>query len=385
MPDIFGRTAQDYQIVRALQEAELWDRYQQDGAVRRPASTPTHDFNALQSGVPSAFERATEDAQAVGYLTNNMLAIQTMVDEVLYAAYRLPDFVHINTDIPEGARSYGVRVRDRRGRAQRISGPGFEAPSATRSEALKTVNIHWYGLDAEWSIDELRGAMMSGVPLDTESVEAAVTGTLETMEAVALTGGDYDEHPGLLNQPISGTDAVTRTVQDANATFADLTSVQIRNLINGRISNIIEITKEALGRTVTMGMTVYLPGPQYDLLTTRYIGDNAERTLMRSIIEDNPWTHFTNGSPLMIERVLELSGRGTNLGQGGTVGAGAAVAADRMVVALKHTRVAEIGVSIAPRVLRIMDRGRVVCAQVEAKFSPLFPKRPNTIHYVDAI
>ena len=41
---------------------------------------------------------------------------------------------------------------------------------------------------------------------------------------------------------------------------------------------------------------------------------------------------------------------------------------DRMVTTLKHPRVAEIGVSISPRVLRIMDKGRVVCAQVEVKF-----------------
>ena len=143
--------------------------------------------------------------------------------------------------------------------------------------------------------------------------------------------------------------------------------MQIRDLINGRLSNVIEISKEALGRNISTGMTVYLPGMQYDLLTTRYIGDNAERTLMKFIMEDNPWTHFTNGSPLMIERVLELAD------------AGAAVGDDRMVIGLKHERVGEMGVSIPPRVLRIMDKGRVVCAQIEAKFSPFWAKRPDTI------
>ena len=371
MPDIFGKNPGDYTFVQALQEAGTWDRYQEERAERRPSASPKHEFNALGSGAPVEFQRASEDQQAVGYLTNNLLAIQTMTDEIMYTAYRLPSFVHINTGIPEGARSYAVRVRDRVGQATRISAPGFEAPSATASEALVDQPIHWYGLDAEWSIDELRGAMMAGTPLDTESVEAAVMGTMETMEAVALTGGGYTEQ-GLLNLPITGTDAVTRTAQGSNETFAEITAVEIRDLINGRVSNVIEVSKETLGRNISMGMTVYLPGEQYDLLTTRYIGDNAERTLMASIMADNPWTHFTGGSPLMIERVLELAGQGS-----GTT--------DRMIVALKHSRVAEIGVSISPRVLRIMDKGRVVCAQVEAKFSPLFVKRPNTIHYVDLI
>ena len=105
-------------------------------------------------------------------------------------------------------------------------------------------------------------------------------------------------------------------------------------------------------------MTVYLPGEQYDLLTTRYIGDNAERTLMRSIMEDNPWTHFTKGQPISIERVIELD---SALNPGST--------SDRMIVGLKHERVAEMGVSISPRVLRVMDKGRVITAQVESRSS----------------
>ena len=372
MPDIFGNMPEDYTYRQDLEEAGTLERYEQDLAANNPAAAPRHDFNALGAGlggVDSAYHRAAQDAQVYGYLTNNMLAIQSMVDEIMYTSYRLPRFVSINSSVPEGARQYGVRVRQRKGRAARISAPGFEAPSATLSEGLTTQDIHWYGLDAEWSIDELRAAMMNGIPLDTETVDDAVTGTLETMEAVALTGGGYAE-PGLLNLPVAD---VTRTTQGANMTFAELTSVAIRNLINGRISNVIEITAETLGRNISTGMTVYLPGVQYDLLTTRYIGDNAERTLMASIMADNPWTHFT-GNPIMIERVLELD---SARNPGSTT--------DRMIVALKHPRVAEIGISIPPRVIRIMDKGRVYCAQVEAKFSPLFVKRPNTIHYVDAI
>lgn len=377
MPDIFGNQPEDYTYRADLEEANLLERYDRSFAARHPGIAPRHDFNALGGGVdslPPVYQRAAQDAQAYGFLTNNMLAIQSMVDEVLYTAYRLPRFISINSGIPEGANEYGVRVRERRGRARRLSAPGFEAPSATVSEGLVTQRIHWYGLDAEWSIDELRSAMMNGIPLDTEVVENAVLGTLETMEAIGLTGGEYSE-PGLLNLPIAGDNAVTHNPRAGNGMdFATLTATAIRNLINGQLSAVIESSRETLGRNISTGMTVYLPGPQYDLLTTKYIGDNAERTVMRAIIEDNPWTHFTGGSPVMIERVLELSHE-HNPGS----------ATDRMIVALKHPRVAEMGVSIPPRVIRIMDKGRVYCAQIEAKFSPLFVKRPSTIHYSDNI
>ena len=375
MPDIFGREAHDYAHIRDMQAEGLWERHQQAHAELRPASLPQHDFTALASGVPAELQRATQDQQAVGFLTNNMLAIQSMADEVLYTAYRLPDFVSLNTMIEEGARSYGVRVRDRRGRADRISGPGYEAPSAIVSESLPTQTIEWYGLDAEWSIDELRGAMMAGTPLDTETIEAAVTGTMETMEAVGLTGGGYDGATGLLNHATASAASATQvqlSTQGSNMTFADIGSTEIRTLINGEISGIISGSMETLGRNISEGMTVYLPGEQYDLLTTLYIGDDARQTLMKSILADNPWTHFTKGKALMIERVLELAGIGGS-------------SSDRMVVGLKHPRVAEMGVSIQPRVLRVMDKGRVVCAQVEAKFSELFMKRTIGLRYTDAI
>ena len=218
MPDIFGRNPEDYPFVRALHENNQWERYQRANADRRPNGEPQHNFNALGAGSPQGMERAAEDAQALGFLTNNLLSIQTMIDNIMYTAYRLPAFVHINTSISEGASAYGVRVTNRVGRAARVSAPGYDAPSATVSQALVQYPMYYYGLDAEWSIDELRGAMMAGIPLDTESIEAAVTGNMETLEAVALTGGGYDGTTGLLNHPITGDNAVNQKA--AAGTFA---------------------------------------------------------------------------------------------------------------------------------------------------------------------
>ena len=375
MPDIFGREPDQYRFASQVREAGQWDAYQRQTQAWHPYAHPEHRFDGvLGAGVPKAYERATQNAQALGFITDNLLSLQTMVDEVLYTAYRLPRFVHINTNIPEGAGSYGVRVSDRVGKAARVTSPGQEAPTATVSRDLETQRLDLYGIDAEWSLDELRGAMYTGVPLDTESIDAAVMGAMETMESVGLTGGDYGDR-GLLNLDAAASpsdDQVHLKTQGDNATFSDLTAIEIRDVINTELTQVIEQSKETLGRNINTGMTIYLPGKQYDELAVRYIGDNAEKTIMKSVKEDNPWTHFTNGSPVMIERVLELDGRGAS-------------STDRMVVALKHSRVAEMGVSIMPRVIRTLDKGRVICAQVECKFSTLFVKRPSTIRYVDGI
>ena len=373
MPDIFGRERTDYAHIRAIDEqlgTGAWERSQEQMISR--ASTENqgrainrHDFDSLG--------RAAGDNGELGYLTNNLMAIQSVADEILYTEYRLPDFISLNNSIPEGADTYAVRVRDRRGKAERVSAPGYDAPSATVNQTLVTQQMHYYGLDAIWSVDELRGAMFAGIPLDTESIDAAIRGLMETMEAVGLTGGDYPEK-GLLNQPVSGTNKVGTA--DAAKKWDGASVEEIRTDIHTQLSNVIEDSKETIGRNINTGMTIYLPGEQYDLLSYKYVGNDARMTLLGSILKDNPWTNFTN-RPLNIVRVLELTGILST-----------AVNTDskeRMITALKSPRVAEMGVSINPRILKILDKGRGICAQCEAKFSPLFVKRPSTIRYLNGI
>ena len=367
MADIFGRTADDYSWVRDLKRDKRWDDHQRAHAALRPSATPRHDFDALVQ------HRAADDASAFGYLTNNLLSIQTMVEEVLYTAHRLPMWIALDTGVNEGASAHGIRVRDGVGEAALISAPGYDAPSATVSEGLTQIPMRYYGLDGIWPLDELRGAMMAGWALDTETIEQAVKGSLKTMERTGLIGDT--QYPGLFKLAAAAAPTgsqVRLTTQAANMTFSDLTSTQIRNLINGQISGIISESAETIGRDLNTGMTVWLPGEQYDLLTTLFIGDNSERTLLKAIKEDNPWTEFS-GSPLMVERVAnELDSAGVSN-------------TDRMVVGLKHPRVIKMMVSINPRVLRVMDKGRIICAQVESKYSPPFLLRPFGIRYVDAI
>ena len=86
MPDIFGKNPEDYLHIRALQDADLWERHQ-DGLVERAENkigvqVQHHNFDAL--GSESRTHDRAENAQAIGYLTDNLLAIQSMVDEILY-------------------------------------------------------------------------------------------------------------------------------------------------------------------------------------------------------------------------------------------------------------------------------------------------------------
>lgn len=379
MPDIFGRTPEDYAHVRAYQRAGQWEARQAFLARSRPHSHNLHDFDFLggvREGGPfpaplKHLERAEPNAQAIGFATHNLLAIQAAVDEILYLRYRLPEYVYLNMNIPDGADSYLVRVLDRTGRGSFITNFGTDAPVAQVSQRGVQHDLHYAGIDAIYSVEDMRNAAFAGFPLDVRVLQAAVMGGMEHMEEVVLIGSDQiPGSTGLLNQT-TGTGGVNLQTQGASAKFSDLQPEGIRDLINDDISWINETSKETFGYNIDDGMTVYLPTQQYNRLATRFIGDNEDRSVMRAIMEDNSWSMRT-GNPVMFRSVPELNNRGVSN-------------VDRMMVACRDDRVYEAGVSIPPRVLRIMDKGRGVCIMVEYKFSTLFMKRPTVCRYRDNV
>ena len=140
MPDIFGREPEDYAVVRGYQEAGLWEQRQQALAARLPHANPTHNFRAMGQ-LPEIYARAEPNAQVIGYIVNSLQAMQTAVDEVLYLKYRLPDYMPMNLDMPEGADSYLVRILDRTGRGQFITNPGTDAPVAGVSQRTENQRL----------------------------------------------------------------------------------------------------------------------------------------------------------------------------------------------------------------------------------------------------
>ena len=90
MSDMFGRYPHQYTVVRALMADERWEEHQAGHAARfRIPLNPQHNFDALGFGPPREFDRATDEQQSVGYMTDNLLSLQTQADEILYTRFRL--------------------------------------------------------------------------------------------------------------------------------------------------------------------------------------------------------------------------------------------------------------------------------------------------------
>ena len=218
-------------------------------------------------------------------------------------------------------------------------------------------------------MEDLRRAMLGGVALDTETLEAATEGAMYHIEEFGFKGDNMTGHKGLTNLPITGTGAVNqRTIA---AKFSASTAETIREVIIAEVNRTIVISNEVFGRNIQGDLCVFLPVEEANQVTSEPFGDNADKSLWDFLRVYNPWTNYT-GRPLKLEPLIELAGAG-----------GANV--DRMVTCVRDRRVMEMAVPIQPRVLTTMNMGYSIQAPLEYKASPLNIKRPKIINYVDGI
>ena len=364
MADIFGRQPGDYAHIRALEG-------EQKGAGPR-----RHDFAAL--GQFQGRRVNMDDAQALGYLTNNLRAVQSVVEETLYTEYRLDKFVPIFTDIPEGAAEFGYNVVDGRGDAGWVDNMGTNAGSATASLRHVAYSLHIFGEWAKWSYEDLRKSAMAGVPLNDHTIKRATQSMMDFMERVGLSGSTEKPGPsgallGLVNQTTGATgDSVRLDTLSNGQRFSAVNGDQMAARIAEQISMMVEDSSEIIGRTLSDGMMVYLPIAQHNLLTTTRLTDSPNLTAWEWVKKNNQWSTIAK-KDLELEVVAELKDAAVN------------GADDRMIIGLKTREIMEFALAIAPRVGSVIDEGFSAKVPLVGKTGGLQVKRGIGLRYVDNV
>lgn len=363
MPDIFGKNEREYSHLVRIREKGFADAHakalKQRGLV--------HSFDALpsmHSPRPMPFNDVEANAQAVGFLTNNLMAIQAQIEEILYTGFRLNDLFPIITNIPAGARTYSYRVMDKAGMGKFIDYTGGNAGNAGVSMRNVPYSLEYGGIVPMWTLEDLRQAAFAGMPLDSEIIGAATDGCMNHIEMVGLIGDTNFGLTGLTNQS-------TIPIVNSAKTFANMTDLEMVAWVQTYVSKLIEDTKEIFPRQIGTGLTIYLPVQQYNVITTKPLGTNVDKTVWEFVRTMNPWTYRT-GQPLNLRSVAEFS----TAGSGGVA---------RALFGYNNERVMEMAMPISPRVIRTLDLGYTIQAPMEYKISGLNVKRPTAMLYVDAI
>ena len=372
--DIFGKNPLDYAMLRHVKEEapDEFETYLMEAPGDHAWSGP-HDFGALGKHKEDGGALNTvlmEDAAIVGYITDNLQAIQDMIQEVLYTEFRLDEWVPIKTNVPAAARTYAYRVTDQRGRGRFIDHAGSNVQRATTNIRNVPYVMALGGLDAYWTKEDLRQAMFGGVPLDEMEVRAATRGSMDHIETVGLMGDtDLPGSKGLINQPTTGNNKVNHVNETTQITGA-MTGKDLVALLDKHVNSLVSSSKEVFGRTINTGLSIYLPHTQAAAVWSVEMPDTAV-SAWEYFATHNYWYRLTGETPTL-HSVTELESAGAS-------------SKDRMIIALNNEEVMEMAIPELPHALGVYDEKREVCVPVDYKCSALNVKRPGGISYVDNI
>lgn len=367
MSDIFGKTT--YRQYEDLRKAGYSpEQYVRDNWENVPATHgKDHNFQAMG---PSE-TRNVQGSSPLGYLTDNLVAIQAQVEEVLRIEARFERFTPLKTDIPEGAQTFGVPVTDAVGDAGFIDNRGTDAQSVSISAELVTGQVRVGGNIATYSDEELRAAMFAGMPLQTMTVDSATRRCMRHIERVAFNG--HGDNKGILNQTTgTGTDRVRRTA--AAKTFDNSNGLEIAKEITDEIGAMVDDTNEVIGEAITGEIVIALPPIQYNRIKSLVVTDTGtDLSVAEHVMRHNGWTDEAVGNTIRFERLNELKTAGSSN-------------STRMLVLLRSPRIVEFPVAIMPRVKTAIRHEYGVNVPLEYKIGlGAFVKRPAGIRYVDGV
>ena len=373
MPDIFGREKHDYRHygeVNRWLETQEWgrvDSYLESRAAR--SGRKAHDFQAGSGGYLTA---AADDLMVLGYATDNLESVQTMINETMYDEYRLPDYVPILTDIPEGAQSYVKLVMDSWGRGAFIEASGSEMQNVGTGLRRVDYPLFYAGIAAQWMVEEVRQSAMAGVSLTTEVLKAATRGAMEHIETVGLQGDATRGLKGFLTLDADASPSESQVkLMTAGMTFAGATADQLLTLLHSAVNQIISDTKGILGRTYKMPLTIFMPMQQYLLVQNTPRSSDNDRSVWNYFAANNGWTALSGRQP-DLQPIIELDGAGGSN-------------TDRMIVAIKSPMIYEMPMSISPRAMSPQLSGLTIKVPMEYKIGGVNVMRPRGIVYMDGI
>ncbi|WP_229807516.1 DUF2184 domain-containing protein [Asticcacaulis endophyticus] len=232
--------------------------------------------------------------------------IERTVYQKKYPSFDYASVIPVITEGSEWARGTLFRSSDAAGKAEFLSGKGFDMPYAdvTRDQFLKAFELA--GIGYEWSLEEINVAAAEGRQLGDEKGQGARRIAEQFLWGVAMTGTGEKGWTGLVNDtnvtattaPADGTGSAT--------TWASKTPTQVLRDFNALITN------QYLGTAETaMADTVLLPWGVLNYMATTPIGDNADKTILTFLRENNAYTGET-GLPLVIRSLRALNTAGAS-------------------------------------------------------------------------
>jgi hypothetical protein len=226
------------------------------------------------------------DANETAFLERELTQIRAKTFDVQYGAIKGLSFVPLATDIAGSADTYSYKVYDTVGRA-RIGGGKDKVPPRVDVGAFEVTGKVYTIDDAYgWDILEMREAARLGIPLSEKKARAAKSAIDTSIDDMILKGKPQDDtSTNIVTTGLANAASVTvhgsAFTNWLAATDDDVYIDELNDFMNTQISGVAE--NESLA-----GNTLLLPLNRYLLLKTKRLGVDANMTVLKYMLDNNP-------------------------------------------------------------------------------------------------
>ncbi|MDI1264777.1 MAG: DUF2184 domain-containing protein, partial [bacterium] len=130
----------------------------------------------------------TDAQNALGFVMPAFYNVERTVYQTKYQAFDYARLIPVITEGNEWARGVTFRSSDIAGKAEFLSGKGFDMPYADVSQTQYMKGFELAGIGYEWSLEEIQVAAMEGRTLGTEKADAARKVAERMLWGVAVSG-----------------------------------------------------------------------------------------------------------------------------------------------------------------------------------------------------
>lgn len=245
------------------------------------------------------------DAQAaVGFARPALYRMHTTVFEEKYPAFDYASYIPVNED--GDMWDVGTIVSSLTGpvgRAEYLSGKGFDVPNASSQMSQATSNFHLAGVGYELSLQEVNRASRMGVQLASRDASNARKVAEKFIFDRAMTGSTEKSFTGLLNNATVPTANVPADGTGSVTTWTAKTVDQMARDVNLALTDVYTNTRET-----ELANTLMLPTSRFLTASTTRLGDTGS-TVLEFIQNNNAYTAVSK-QPLSIlpSQWLETAG-----------------------------------------------------------------------------
>jgi hypothetical protein len=210
------------------------------------------------------------DANETAMFSRQLEFIDQSQFDVLYPIGHAIELMPLMTGMDPGAESYTYRAYDYTGRAERVTNYGSNPPRVDANGVEVTTKVHSYWDGYGWSIQDLRAAAFAGGrSLDQLRATAAREVLMRKLDENLWFGDSEVNITGIANNALVDAVSVITggwTTATADQILADITKLLVAaSLATGGV----EVSDSLL-----------LPVSRYDIIATKFIGDNKDKTVL---------------------------------------------------------------------------------------------------------